>query len=74
MDKDKSMGIKLAFVNEQDEKMTERQKLIKKMHDDLPFMIQVMGHQARMTKAKYDALIKEGFTKSEAFELCKKLF
>ena len=32
-----------------------------------------MRGMARMTKVKYDALIKEGFDKDQALELCKNL-
>ena len=34
------------------------------------------GHMegiARLTKVKYDALVKEGFSKADALELCKNL-
>tara|TARA_Y100000310_G_scaffold343430_1_gene451005 strand:+ start:1583 stop:1786 length:204 start_codon:yes stop_codon:yes gene_type:complete len=34
----------------------------------------IMRGLARMTKVKYDALIKEGFTSHQALELCKNLF
>ena len=32
-----------------------------------------MRWMARLTKIKYDALIKEGFNKNQALELCKNL-
>lgn len=66
--------IKLSFVNEDDEKLTEQQKLIKRMNDELPFIIETLANHAKLTKAEYDALISEGFKPEEALELCKMLF
>lgn len=44
------------------------------MKEQLDDFIDTMVIQARLTKAKYDSLIAEGFTKQEALELCKKLY
>jgi hypothetical protein len=36
--------------------------------------LQFIEISAKMTRVKYNALIKEGFTESQALELCKSLF
>lgn len=45
---------------------------LKKMRERLDFMIEYEQIQAKVLKAKYDALIKEGFNVIQALELCKK--
>ena len=35
---------------------------------------EVMRGLVRMTKVKYDELIKQGFTKDQSIELCKNLY
>ena len=44
-----------------------------KKHNPEDEMVASMKHIAKMTKIKYDALIKEGFNKDQALELCKNL-
>ena len=45
---------------------------LRKMRERLDFMIEYEQMQAKVLKAKYDALIKEGFNAIQALELCKK--
>jgi hypothetical protein len=47
---------------------------IRNMKKNLPQMQEYYEIVARMTRLKYDELIKEGFSESEAVELCKQLF
>lgn len=46
---------------------------VKELKENMPAMLEHIILTARLTKAKYDALIKEGFTKEQAIELCKTL-
>lgn len=55
-------------------KVDEYKNLIKTVHEQLPDAIEHLRLIAKMTKAKYDALLKEGFSEEEALELSKTLF
>ena len=44
-----------------------------KKHDPDDDTVECFRRMAWMTKIKYDALIKEGFNKDQALELCKNL-
>jgi alkylhydroperoxidase family enzyme len=39
--------------------------------DGIPMMVQAQVMLAQVTRAKYDALRKEGFSEAQAIELCK---
>ena len=45
----------------------------KEFKDNLDDFIETVILQARITRAKYDALLAEGFNGQQAIELCKKL-
>jgi len=47
---------------------------LKKMREGLPAMLEYIQITAGIRRAKYEALIAQGFTKPEAIELCKTLF
>lgn len=38
---------------------------------NLPFLIEYQQLQAQITRKKFEALVKEGFTDTQAIELCK---
>ena len=46
---------------------------IEKDHWDTPECAESFRGMAKMTKIKYDELIKQGFDKDQALELCKNL-
>jgi hypothetical protein len=48
--------------------------VIKRMWADIPFLIQYFAVTARLTREKFDAMKKEGFSDEQAIELCKRLF
>ena len=48
--------------------------LIEKDYWDIPEAVESMRGIAKMTRIKYDELIKQGFDKDQALELCKNLF
>ena len=45
-----------------------------KKHDPDKLMVDSLKNIAKMSKIKYDELIKQGFTPDQAIELCKNLF
>lgn len=46
-------------------------QLIKQAIEDMPLQIELAQVQAKLTRVKYDALVKEGFTQEQALLLCK---
>jgi len=46
-------------------------QLVKDMRDNIAAHIEINQLQARITRAKYIALVKEGFTEAQALQLCK---
>lgn len=45
---------------------------VKQMHENLPALMDFERLQARMIRARYIALVGQGFTEQQAIELCKK--
>jgi hypothetical protein len=52
-------------------KQAEFIEALRNLQQQMPLMLECVEQQAQMTKAKYDALIRAGFSKEEALELCK---
>jgi hypothetical protein len=46
-------------------------QLVRDMRDNIAAHIEINQLQARITRAKYIALVKEGFTEAQALQLCK---
>lgn len=44
---------------------------MRKLRNNLATIIEAQAFMAQVTKAKYDALIAQGFTAAQALELCK---
>jgi len=44
---------------------------IRQIQHNLAFYCEAQAALAAMTRSKYEALLKEGFTESQALELCK---
>lgn len=49
----------------------EAANLIRTMRGNSDFIIQAISIQAPLLRAKFNALVKEGFTETQALELCK---
>ena len=45
---------------------------VKNMLENMPALMEFERVNARLTRAKYLALVEQGFTKDEALALCKK--
>ena len=59
-------------VNYPMNKATEQLQLemeLDNMRGNLPYMIQLVQHNAKLSKAKYDALLEEGFTEEQALKI-----
>ena len=52
------------------EKVKRAQDVVK-LREDLPHFIEIMALTAAVTRAKYKALVKEGFSEAQAIELCR---
>jgi len=46
-------------------------EIISYLERTMPDQIKMYATVAKLTKIKYDAMIKEGFTPTQALELCK---
>lgn len=44
---------------------------IKTIRDEMPLQIELQQVLAKLAKAKFDALVREGFTPEQALSLCK---
>ena len=54
-----------------DRELSEMRKLLTEIKKDLPVHLEFQAVQAQLTRAKFNALVVEGFTTEEALELCK---
>jgi hypothetical protein len=46
---------------------------VKSLRENLPASLEYAGIQAKVWRAKYLALVREGFTEKDALELCWKM-
>lgn len=54
-----------------DKGRADRDKALRDMREGLAWHLEYLAIQAQLTRAKYLALLKEGFTDKQAIELCK---
>jgi hypothetical protein len=47
------------------------QMALREMQQNLPLQIQIAQYMAQVTRARFNAYLKEGFTEHQAIELCK---
>jgi len=59
--------ISIRGGNEQD-KLRES---VRQLERDLPVLLEMQKLSAQMTRAKFESLVAEGFTETQALELCK---
>ena len=66
-------GIKPVFTGEEKKaaKIAELTGDVEYLRITLPLMVEHTAMMAKITRAKYLALVDAGFTKNEAFALCK---
>ena len=58
-------------MTKDEEKEIDFKKYLQQMRENLQAIVEAQAGQAIMLKARYDALVKVGFTKVEALELVK---
>lgn len=58
-------------MTDEEGKEVDLKKYLHEMRENLQFIVEAQAGQAIMLKARYDALVKVGFTKTEALELVK---
>jgi hypothetical protein len=56
---------------ESEKKQLQLAMAIKSCRENMPALFESIALQAQLTKAKYDSLIKVGFTPEQALELSK---
>ena len=61
----------LVLMEGNGKKPSEAVESMRVIMEELDVMIQYKEVEAKLLMAKYTALVKEGFTESQAIELCK---
>ena len=51
--------------------MIKAAKAIREMSENLPMHLEYAAFQAKLTRAKYNALVADGFTAEQALALCR---
>lgn len=63
--------VKLIPQAEKDARRAELSKLVRGMRDDIDLHVDLASLVAQITRAKYLALVEEGFTVDQALILCR---
>lgn len=58
-------------VKDDDRQRVKLAQLVGQLRDELPAHVEMAGMQAKLMRARYQALVREGFTEAQALELCK---
>lgn len=58
-------------MKDEDKAKVERAQVMRKITEDWAAEMEWMALSARISRAKYLAFIKEGFSESQALQLCK---
>jgi hypothetical protein len=57
--------------DKRDQHRVELARSIRRLREEMPMQLELQQLLARITKAKYDALVAEGFTPDQALTICK---
>lgn len=63
----------MTHDDKQDRQRAHLAQQIVELQELLPMRIDLERHGAKVTRAKFVALVAEGFTEAQAIELCKKI-
>lgn len=58
--------------NDEDKNRVKMAKAVRELLDNWPAHLEFIRFQAKETRARYVALMAEGFTESQAIDLCKR--
>jgi len=58
-------------MNDEDKPRVALAQAVRELRDNIAAHIEIGQLQARIMRAKYEALLKEGFTEQQALLLCK---
>lgn len=70
MDRDK-MSIVVGDFKKDDKRRAELAQLVRDMRDGLSAHVELAQLMAKLTRAKFIALVEQGFTVDQALMLCK---
>jgi len=65
-------GLMMNIIDINKNKPNDIEKELEKLKKNLPTIIEIAEIQAKMVRISYESYLKEGFTKTQALELCKK--
>ena len=58
-------------MTDSDRRLVAMAQLAAKVKDELPYQIELYEMTAKLTRAKFDALVRAGFNDAQALELSK---
>lgn len=61
----------LPFTIPTNENILKLREILNNLIEEVPIQVEIQKHLATITRAKYLALIDEGFTPDQAIQLCK---